>query len=147
MPEVRSKDRIAVLATIEIDYATKSRAELFYANGDIYWRNTKTGEVRATDTGATEGTARQVIQQCWGQPCWRLQWGEPWRCRIYGTHPDASNYPMGSKNDYLFGDMGGDEDGYSREFPSREEAERGITKLLLYGDYGDVRPEFVICEA
>ena len=64
-----------VLATIELDNADKSRGELFYADGDIQCRDTATGEVTATQTGATEETAAQVISDAWGRG-WDLEWSE-----------------------------------------------------------------------
>jgi len=63
------------LATIELDNESKSRGELFYADGDIQCRDTATGEVKATQTGATEETAEKVISDAWGRN-WDLQWIE-----------------------------------------------------------------------
>jgi hypothetical protein len=65
-----------ILATIELENEAKSRGELFYADGDIRCRDTATGEVTATQTGATAETAEQVISDAWGRN-WDLRWIEP----------------------------------------------------------------------
>jgi len=67
---------IAVLATIELDRPDKARGELFYRDGDIWCRVVGSGEAFATQTGATEETAAQVIADAWRLPCWDLQWVE-----------------------------------------------------------------------
>ncbi len=65
-----------VLATIELDNEAKSRGELFYRDGDIWCRDTATGEEKATETGAKEETAEQVISDAWGRN-WGLEWVDP----------------------------------------------------------------------
>lgn len=65
--------KLKPIATIELDNDSKSRGELYYQNGDIYCCDTATGEVWATQTGATAETAAQVISDSWGRN-WGLEW-------------------------------------------------------------------------
>lgn len=67
--------------------------------------------------------------------------------RIFGTHPDTVGYCLGSTNDLLFGDLGGEEEHYSRTFATREEAEKALVTLQATGDWDGERPEYEIEES